>query len=180
MKPIETQRLVLRRWKASDREVFYKMNSDPVVMEYMPKILTREESDGLMARIEEHFDKHRFGLCAVEEKENGAFVGFTGLSIPRFESHFTPCVEIGWRLDKAFWGKGYATEAAAAMLSAGFNQFGLDEIVSFTSPLNQRSISVMKRLKMTRNPSDDFEHPALPERHPLRKHVLYRITRSVG
>ncbi len=179
MKPIETQRLVLRQWNPSVREAFYKMNSDPVVMEYMPKILTREESDGLMARIEEHFDKHHFGLCAVEEKETGALVGFTGLSVPRFESHFTPCVEIGWRLDKAFWGKGYATEAAVATLAAGFNLFGLEEIVSFTSPLNQRSISVMKRLKMTSNPSDDFEHPALPEGHPLRKHVLYRITRSV-
>ena len=146
MKPIETQRLVLRRWNLSDREAFYKMNSNPIVMEYMPEILAREESDGLMARIEEHFEKHHFGLCAVEEKESNAFVGFTGLSIPQFESHFTPCVEIGWRLDKVFWGKGYATEAALAMLSVGFNQIGLEEIVSFTSPLNQRSVSVMKRL----------------------------------
>jgi RimJ/RimL family protein N-acetyltransferase len=175
MKPIETQRLVLRRWRSSDREAFYKMNSDPVVMEFMPKILARDESDGMMARMEEHFEKHHFGLFAVEEKESGVFIGFTGLSIPRFESHFTPCVEIGWRLDKAYWGKGYATEAALSVLAAGFDRLGLEEIVSFTSLLNQRSIAVMERLKMTRNPSDDFEHPALPEGHPLRKHILYRI-----
>jgi RimJ/RimL family protein N-acetyltransferase len=129
----------------------------------------------MMARMEEHFEKHLFGLFAVEEKESGVFIGFTGLSIPRFESHFTPCVEIGWRLDKAYWGKGYATEAALSVLAAGFDRLGLEEIVSFTSLLNQRSIAVMERLKMTRNPSDDFEHPALPEGHPLRKHILYRI-----
>ena len=177
MKPIETQRLVLRRWKPSDGEAFYKINSDPTVMEFMPQILTREESDGLMARIEGHFEEHSFGLCAVEEKDSGTFMGFTGLSVPRFEAHFTPCVEIGWRLGKSFWGKGYATEAALAIMGFGFREWGLSEIVSFTSPLNLRSVAVMKRLKMTRNPSDDFDHPALPEGHPLRRHLLYRIAR---
>jgi RimJ/RimL family protein N-acetyltransferase len=175
---IETHRLNLRRWKPSDREAFYKMNSDPLVMEFMPNRLTREESDRLMDRIEEHFEKHHFGLYAVEEKGSGLLAGFTGLSIPPFESHFTPCVEIGWRLDKAFWGKGYATEAASALLAMGFNQLGFREIVSFTSLLNQRSVSVMKRLKMTRNLSDDFDHPGLPEGHPLHRHLLYRTTKT--
>ena len=178
MDPIKTQRLILRRWNPSDREPFYKMNSDPVVMEYMPKMLTREESDGWVAGIEEHFEKHGFGLFAVEEKESGTFIGYTGLSIPRFESHFTPCVEIGWRLDKAFWGKGYATEAALAVLAMAFGPLGLREVVSFTSPLNQRSVAVMKRLKMTRNALDDFNHPSLPEGHPLRRHLLYRVSRT--
>jgi RimJ/RimL family protein N-acetyltransferase len=173
---LETQRLLLRRWKPSDGEAFYRINSDPVVMEYMPGLLTREESDGLIARMEEHFEKHQFGLCAVQEKASGALIGFTGLSVPRFQSHFTPCVEIGWRLDKVFWGRGYATEAASAVLAMGFNQLSLSEIVSFTSPLNQRSVGVMKRLKMTRNPSDDFDHPSLPKDHPLCRHVLYRIS----
>lgn len=178
MDSIVTSRLILRRWKNSDREAFYLINSDPAVMEFMPKTLTLEESNEFIARIEDHFGKHHFGLCAVEEKGSGAFIGFTGLSIPRFESHFTPCVEIGWRLNKSSWGKGYATEAASAILVFGFERLGLREIVSFTSRLNQRSIAVMNRLKMIRNQSDDFDHPMLPEGHPLRKHVLYRISKS--
>jgi RimJ/RimL family protein N-acetyltransferase len=174
---LETPRLKLRRWKDSDGDAFYQINSDPAVMEFMPKILTRQESDGLMARIGEYFDGHSFGLWALEEKSSGILAGFTGLSIPRFDAHFTPCVEIGWRLGRTFWGRGYATEAALAVLGFGFQELGLPEIVSFTSPLNLRSIAVMERLKMTRNPSDDFDHPALPEGHPLRRHLLYRIAR---
>jgi RimJ/RimL family protein N-acetyltransferase len=106
------------------------------------------------------------------------FIGFVGLSVPTFEAHFTPCVEIGWRLAQEHWGQGYATEAARAAIDFGFQKFELSEIVSFTVPDNLRSRAVMERIGMTRSPADDFDHPALPENHPLRRHVLYRKSRA--
>jgi RimJ/RimL family protein N-acetyltransferase len=172
---LETERLILRRWKSSDHEPFFKMNSNPAVMEFLPRHLTRDESDGFIQRIEAHFVERGFGLWALEIKETGEFIGFTGLSVPKFETQFTPCVEVGWRLGSEFWGKGYATEAAFQALQFGFTQSGLKEIVSFTVPANLPSIAVMERLKMKRDPSGDFEHPSLSEGHALRKHVLYRI-----
>lgn len=175
---IETQRLILRRWKPSDSESFHKMNSDPAVMEFLPKLLSREESDGMITRIEDHFERHGFGWWALEQKETGTLVGFTGLAVPNFEAPFIPCVEVGWRLAKAYWGFGYATEAANAALQFGFTQAGLDEIVSFTVPSNRPSIAVMERLRMKRDPKEDFEHPKLTEGHPLRRHVLYRLPKE--
>ncbi|MBX6381395.1 MAG: GNAT family N-acetyltransferase [Microbispora sp.] len=175
MRSIKTQRLVLRRWREEDKEPFAAMNADPVVMEHFPAPLTREESDTLAERADALFDEHGFGLWAVEA--DGEFIGFTGLSVPRFTAHFTPCVEIGWRLARSAWGRGYATEAARAALEDGFARAGLTEAVSFTAVTNVRSQAVMRRLGMTRDPADDFDHPALPEGHRLRRHVLYRIRR---
>lgn len=173
-----TPRLRLRRWEERDLAPFAAMNADPRVMEHFPGTLTRSESDTLVARIGGHFDRHGFGLWAVEVAADGAFAGFTGLAVPRFEAHFTPCVEIGWRLAPAHWGQGYATEAARAALTFGFDTVGLEEIVSFTVPANAPSRRVMERLGMACRPEDDFEHPALPVGHALRRHVLYRLRRS--
>jgi RimJ/RimL family protein N-acetyltransferase len=145
-------------------------------MEHFPRVLARDESDALVERIEQHFDQHGFGLWAVEIPGTVAFAGFVGLSVPDFAAHFTPCVEIGWRLSAERWGSGYATEAARAALAFGFGEVGLREIVSFTVPGNSRSRRVMETIGMTRNPADDFDHPASPGR--LRRHVLYRIARD--
>jgi RimJ/RimL family protein N-acetyltransferase len=174
---IASDRLRLRRWLPSDRGPFAEMNADLSVMEFFPAVLSREESDELAARIEAHFDQFGFGIWAVEIPEITPFAGFIGLSIPRFEASFTPCVEIGWRLARQYWGRGYATEGARAALAFGFETLQLDEIVSFTVPTNVRSRRVMEQLGMTHRPGDDFDHPLLPEGHALRRHVLYRIGR---
>jgi ribosomal-protein-alanine N-acetyltransferase len=174
-KTIETDRIILRRWKSKDRVPFAELNSDPVVMEHFLKVLTPVESNVMIKRIEEHFERHGFGLWAMERKEDAAFMGFTGLAIPPFEAKFTPCVEIGWRMHQAFWGQGYVTEAAREVVKLAFGELGLRELVSFTVPANTRSRAVMERLGMTRDPRDDFDHPKIPEGHPLRRHVLYRL-----
>jgi RimJ/RimL family protein N-acetyltransferase len=174
---LKAARLKLRRWTAADRAPFAAMNADPKVMEYLPAPLSLAESDAFIDRIELHFTEHGFGLWAVEIANGAAFAGFIGLSVPRFEAHFTPCVEIGWRLGHEHWGYGYATEGARAALAFGFKVLNLAEIVSFTVPDNFRSRHVMERLGMTYNPDDDFSHPGLPEGHRLRHHVLYRISR---
>ncbi|MES2309268.1 MAG: GNAT family N-acetyltransferase [Verrucomicrobiota bacterium] len=175
---IETPRLRLRRWTLSDYAPFYSLNSDPVVMEFMLKTLSKKESNGFIRRIEESFDLLGFGFWALELKQENLFIGFTGLFSPTFQSHFTPCIEIGWRLGKEFWGNGFATEAASAALDFGFNTAKFDEIVSFTTQTNHRSRAVMRRLNMTHDPKDDFDHPSLPERHALRRHVLYRLKKE--
>ncbi len=175
---LQTQRLILRNWQQSDLEPFAQMNADAEVMKYFPATLSRSESDALVERIENHHRVHRFGLWAVEERSTGAFIGFIGLNVPTFEAHFTPTVEIGWRLAKAFWGQGYATEGARSAIDYGFEVIGLTEIVSFTAQLNLRSIAVMERLGMTHQEADDFEHPRLPSGHPLQRHVLYRLNRN--
>jgi RimJ/RimL family protein N-acetyltransferase len=173
---IRTDRLLLRRWRDEDLVPFAEMNSDPEVMTYMTALLDRRDSDALAARIREQFEQRHFGLWAVEIPEVASFIGYVGLSVPRFTAAFTPCVEVGWRLARAHWGRGYATEAARASLTFGFEQVGLEEIVSFTVPANVRSIAVMERLGMRHDPADDFDHPSLPAGHPLRRHVLYRLT----
>ncbi|MGA7925319.1 MAG: GNAT family N-acetyltransferase [Candidatus Sulfotelmatobacter sp.] len=175
---ISTERLVLRQWRDSDREAFAHMNADPRVMEFMPSVLSTEESDALADRIEAHFRQHGFGLCAVERRQDGSFIGFIGLSVPTFVAPFTPCVEIGWRLAADYWGQGLATEGAKAVVRHGFETIGLGELVSFTVPANTRSCRVMEKLGMSHNAADDFDHPRLPEQHPLRRHVLYRLRRS--
>ena len=172
---LETSRLRLRRWQSSDREPFAAMNADPRVMEYLPAILSRAESDGLASRCDAHFDQHGFGLWAVEIRGVAPFAGFLGLSVPNFQAHFTPCVEIGWRLVAEHWGRGYATEGARAALSFGFRALKLDEIVSFTVPGNLRSRRVMERIGMTYDPAHDFDHPSVQGSGPKR-HVLYRMT----
>jgi RimJ/RimL family protein N-acetyltransferase len=171
---LDTLRLHLRLWRDEDLTPFAALNADPAVMEFFPKLLDRAESDALAARIRAHFDRRGFGLWAVEAPGVADFIGFVGLCVPGFEAHFTPCVEIGWRLARPYWGRGYATEAARGALEYGFRRLAIAEIVSFTVPANQRSRNVMERIGMTRSPADDFDHPALPAGHPLRRHVLYR------
>lgn len=145
-------------------------------MEHFPAPLTTAESDAMVDRITAHMDAHGWGLWAVEVRATGEFIGFVGLSRPRFEAHFTPAVEVGWRLARSAWGYGYATEAARAAIAYGFTELQLPEIVSFTATSNLRSQAVMQRLDMTRDPADDFDHPLLSEDSPLRRHVLYRIS----
>jgi ribosomal-protein-alanine N-acetyltransferase len=156
---------------------FARLNADPRVVRFLPGPLSRAESDARADRIEAHFEEHGFGFWAVELPGITRFVGFIGLAVPRFEAHFTPCIEIGWRLDADHWDRGYATEGARAALDFGFTALGSNEIVSFTVPGNLRSRRVMEKLGMTRSPGEDFDHPILPEGHPLRRHVLYRLRR---
>jgi RimJ/RimL family protein N-acetyltransferase len=151
------------------------MNRDHDVMRYFVRHLEQAESDALINRIEAQFEERGFGLWVVERLDDTAFLGFAGLLVPTFDAPFTPCVEVGWRLEHRAWGSGYATEAATEALRFGFEEANLDEIVSFAPLLNARSIRVMERLDMTHDPHDDFDHPLLPEGHPLRRHVLYRI-----
>ena len=175
---LTTERLLLRGWRASDREPFAAMNADPEVMRHFPGVLDRAESDALVDRIGDHWRREGVGLWAVERNEDGRLLGFTGLSRMVFEAPFTPAIEVGWRLAREAWGQGYATEAARASLEYGFRELGLEEIVSFTVPANTRSRAVMERLGMTRDPGGDFEHPRIPVGHPLRPHVLYRLARA--
>ena len=171
---IDAARLRLRPWRDDDRPAFAELNADPRVMEHLPAVLSRQESDAFVDRIEAHFELHGFGLWAVELRDAACFAGFVGLSIPRFQAHFTPCVEVGWRLAHQHWGQGFATEAATAALSFGFERLDLDEIVSFTVPGNLRSRGVMERIGMTHEPADDFDHPIFDASHRLCRHVLYR------
>jgi ribosomal-protein-alanine N-acetyltransferase len=175
---LRTARLLLREWQREDRPAFAAMTADQAVMEFMPKLLSTAESEAMVDRIERHFTQHGFGLWAVEVHGGPRFIGFVGLSVPSFEAPFTPCVEIGWRLSREAWGHGYATEAAQEALRFGFEEAQLQEIVSFTVPANIRSRQVMERLGMVRDPREDFDHPRLPEGHPLRRHVLYRLSRA--
>ena len=175
---LETARLVLRPWTDADLAPLAEMSADPRVMEFFPKPLDRDESDALAARIRAHFDRHGFGMWAVQLREGADFIGILGLSVPTWEAHFTPCVEIGWRLAHAHWGRGYATEGAHAALAFGFDELHLEEIVALTSPTNRRSRNVMERLGMTCSPADDFNFPTLPAGHPLAPHVLYRLRRQ--
>ena len=172
---LQGARVVLRPWRHEDREPCAAMNADPYVMEFFVTRLDRAESDALVDRFREHFTVHGFGLWAIEVPGVAPFIGFTGLEVPRFDTLHGPCVEIGWRLVREHWGRGYATEAARLALDYGFGTLGLPEILGTTAVTNRRSRAVMERLGMDRDPSDDFDHPLVPAGHPLRRHVLYRI-----
>lgn len=175
---LRTDRLVLRPWRDSDLAPFAALNADPQVMEYFPALLTRAESDVLAARIRAALDERGWGFWAVEVLEPSApagFVGFVGLQPVTFEAPFTPATDLGWRLSRAAWGHGYATEAARAALADWRTRPGLPEAVSFTAVENRRSQAVMRRLGMTRDPDGDFDHPRVPPGHRLRRHVLYRF-----
>lgn len=175
MQKIISERLILREWIESDLEPFIALNQDEKVMEFFPSVLSKTETENFATRIKKHFADHGFGLYACELKSTQEFIGFVGLSIPNFEVHFTPCVEIGWRIAAKFWNQGYATEAASAVLEFGFKNLALKEIVSFTSEKNLRSINVMQKIGMTRDVNGDFLHPKLEASHPLARHVLFRI-----
>lgn len=174
---LETQRVLLRQWKAEDREPFAALNADPVVMTYFPAPLTREKSDALADYCERLIAERGWGAWAMEVKATGEFIGFLGLNIPRADLPISPCVEILWRLAQAHWHKGLATEAARAALQVGFEVLRLSEIVSFTVPANTRSRAVMERLGMQMDPAT-FEHPGVPAGHVLRTHCSYRLSRD--
>lgn len=170
-----TSRLILREWRDEDLGPFAALNADPRVMEFLPGPLSREESDAMAERIRGHFAEHGFGLWAVEVLGGTKFIGFIGLNIPKFEAHFTPCVEVGWRLAAESWGRGYAPEGARTALEYGFRELGLDEIVAITVPHNLKSRRVMEKIGMRHDLAGDFLHPNLAEGDALRRHVLYRI-----
>ncbi len=176
---LHTDRLALRPWLLADREPFARINRDPAVMEFMPDLLSREESDSLVDRIEAHFEQHEFGLWAAELRDSRQFIGYVGLAIPRFQAAFTPAVEIGWRLAAAVWRQGLATEGAKAVVRCAFEDLRLPALVSFTVPANLASRRVMEKIGMTHDAGEDFDHPLLPEGHALRRHVLYRLSRSI-
>ena len=173
---LDTERLVLRRWRDSDLEPWAELNADPQVREHLGEMMTREQSDASVARFQAEFDARGYGWFALEVRATGEFIGFAGLDEVDEEMPFTG-MEIGWRLARASWGHGYATEAARAVLAFGFHTVGLAEILALTTATNLRSQAVMRRIGMTRDPSDDFEDPTVPE-GPLRPNVMYRITRA--
>jgi len=168
---LTTNRLKLRHWKEKDYEPYINLNNDPQVMEFFPAVLTREETLKQIERIETHFTKHGYGLYAAERLDNKKFIGFIGFSHPQFETSFTPCVEIGWRLSKENWNQGFATEGVTACLNYGFSLLGFDKIYSWTSHLNLPSIAVMRKAGMKH--IGEFEHPLIADGHRLKRHVLY-------
>jgi len=172
---LTTGRLKLRQWRDADLAPFAALNADPEVMRYFPSTLAQEQSDEFAGYVYETIERQGWGLWAVEVTDGPPFIGFVGLNRVSFEEHFTPAVEVGWRLDRPFWGNGYATEAAAAAVTFGLEQLHLEEIVSFTSTLNEPSIRVMRRLGMRHDAAGDFDHPRVAEGSPLRRHVLYRL-----
>jgi RimJ/RimL family protein N-acetyltransferase len=176
--PIRTPRLLLRRWRDDDLDAFAAMSADPEVMRFLWPIEDRAASDALAEAIRGHFDRHGFGFWAVEVPGVASFIGFAGLAEIGYVAPFAPAIQVGWRLARAHWGKGYATEAAAAALDAGFGPLGLAATIAYTVPANRRSERVMQRLGMSHDPRDDFDHPRVPAGHPLRRHILYRLTRE--
>jgi RimJ/RimL family protein N-acetyltransferase len=172
---LRTPRLLLREWRDGDAEHFAAMAADPDVMEFLRPIPDRAASDAWISRMRTLYDRNGFAYLPVELPGEAGFIGAIGLDRVPFEAHFTPAVEIGWRLARAYWGKGYAFEAARALIDDGFGRLGLDEIVAYTVPANKRSWRVMERLAMTCDPADDFDHPRFPEGHKLRRNLLYRI-----
>ena len=175
---LDTERLRLRQWRASDLTPFAGMNADPRVMEFFPARLDRTASDALAGRIEAKIAERGWGLWAAERRDTGEFIGFIGLQPPIAQLPCSPCVEVGWRLAQPHWGKGFASEGARGALRFGFEQLGLDEIVSFTVPANKRSRAVMERLGMAQDKAGSFEHPSIAPGNPLRLHCLYRLSQK--
>ena len=173
---LRTERLVLRNWRDEDRDEWAAMNADPEVMRHFPSTMTREESDTSLDRWKGVIAETRWGLWAAEVPGEAPFIGFIGLAVPRFEAHFTPTVEVGWRLARRFWGRGYAPEGAEEALRFAFEELGEREIVSMTTAENRKSQRVMEKLGMHRDPADDFDHPTAPADWPERRHVLYRLS----
>jgi RimJ/RimL family protein N-acetyltransferase len=178
MTTLKTKRLILRPWKETDLEPFAELNADPRVMEYFPSVLSRQQSDDLAKRISSKMEEQGWGLWAVSIPNEADFIGFIGLAKTTFDAHFTPAVEVGWRIAFPYWGKGYATEGAKAALEYGFEMLNLSEIVSFTAVQNTRSRRIMEKIGMHHDPKEDWDHPKITEGHPLRRHVLYRISKQ--
>ena len=171
--PAEPEEIILRQWRDSDLEPYAAMNADPEVMRYFPGLLTRAETAASLQRLHRAIDERGWGTWAVDV--DGEFAGFTGLNVPTFAAPFMPCVEIGWRFRRKYWGRSLAYRAARAVLARGFESLKLAEIVSFTATTNLRSRRLMERLGFEHDPDGDFDHPSIREGHELRRHVLYRI-----
>ena len=178
-KPVElrTKRLILRQWKQDDYPLFYRINADPQIMKFYPRTLAEDESNKMADKLRDLISLRGWGLWAIETIEGNEFIGFVGLHEPAYDLPVTPCVEIGWRLNKKYWGYGYATEAAEASLKYAFEELGLSEVYSFASLQNTKSCAVMQRLNMF-DTGNNFEHPNMPVGHELREHVLYKITKQ--
>lgn len=172
MSELRTDRLLLRQWRDEDRDPFAALNADPVVMEHFPATLSLAESEAFVDRHSALIDQRGWGLWAVEVLDTGDFIGFTGLAVPVFDADFVPCTEIGWRLAASAWGRGYATEAATAVLAFAFDEIGLDDVVSFTYVGNDRSRRVMEKIGLRQRL--EFDHPNLPG-HRVERHVLYGL-----
>jgi RimJ/RimL family protein N-acetyltransferase len=175
---IETDRLLLRRWKDVDLSGLASMNQDPIVMKFIGPVLTKTESESMISRADRSWSELGYGRFAVELIDTGELIGFVGLAQCKFDSHFTLAVEVGWRLARRFWNLGYATEGARAVMGWAFESLEIDEVVSFTSASNLRSRRVMEKIGMQRNVLDDFLHPNLNANDPLRPCVLYRKKRA--
>ena len=178
MKYLETDRLILRDWKDDDIDAFARMNADPIVMEYFPRRLDEKATARLVGRFQDHFEKHGYGPYALELKKTSEFIGFVGLHQVEFEAHFTPAVEIAWRLDYGFWGQGYATEAANAVIENAFEKLGLKEIVGYAVHDNEAALHIMEKVGMKRDEKGDFDYPNLSKESPLGKFVLYRLKKK--
>lgn len=174
VRELRTQRTLLRQWQGSDLDDWVAMNADPAVRRHFPSVLTRDEALAEAGRMRAALARRGWGPWVLDIPGQTPFAGFVGLMVPAWSAHFTPAVEIGWRLPRAAWGQGYATEAAAAVVALAFELLQLDELVSLTLPANEPSQRVMQRLGFTRDPADDFAHPRLPADHPMSRHVLYR------
>jgi RimJ/RimL family protein N-acetyltransferase len=176
--PKPSRRLILRPWQDTDRQPFAALSADPEVMRYLMPLATRQAADAWIDRQNAHLAAYGFCMWAVELARSGQFVGTVGLLRVGYAAHFAPAIEIGWRLARKFWGHGYAPEAAEAALHSGFHVMQLREIVANTVPGNTSSQRVMMKLGMSRDSDDDFDHPLVPRGHPLRRQVLYRLTRD--
>ena len=173
---LEGPRVRLRPWRPADADAFAAMNADPAVMRHFLAPLSRQESDAFLAQIMRHQAEHGFCFWALERQGEPGSIGMCGLQRVGFRARFTPAIEIGWRLMRAHWRRGYAEEAARLALAAGFGPLRLAEIVAFTVPANEPSWRLMEKLGMC--PDGSFGHPRLPAGHPLRTHLLYRLTRA--
>ena len=173
---LETERLILRLWREADAHDYYEINQDPRVLEFLGGPLTMKQVTDFFSVANDRYEKQGFTLWAVELKESSVLIGFIGLDLVRLDIHFTPAVEIAWRLGSQYWGNGYATEGARAALAYGFKSCGLKEIVSFTVPANHRSLRVMEKIGLHRDVSGDFAHPLLPATDSLSQHLLYRLS----
>lgn len=176
--PRDTERLILRPWLDRDRAPFAAMSVDPEVMRHLVPFASPEASGAWIDRQQAHLETHGFCFWALECRATGAFIGAAGVLRVTYNAHFTPAVEVGWRLDRRSWGRGLAPEAATSAIDFGFAQFGLQEIVANTVPANSNSRRVMEKLGMTNDAADDFGHPLVPLENPLRHQVLYRLPRE--
>ncbi|MCQ4331816.1 GNAT family N-acetyltransferase [Stutzerimonas stutzeri] len=175
---LDSLRLRLRGWRDDDLDPLTEMCADPRVMRYFPALLSRDDCAAAMARCRMHFARHGFGFWALERKDDGRFIGLTGLAWSRLDLPFCPAVEIAWRLVRDQWRQGLGREAAQASLACAFERLQLQEVVAYTAAINEPSRQLMSALGMQHEAQHDFEHPDVAEGHPLRAHVLYRITRE--